>query len=75
MRRHGPSAEAFHLLGLLNEASGGQSEAITSYRKALYLDPLHQEALIHFALLMEKLDRKAEAQVLRTRARRLAQKA
>jgi chemotaxis protein methyltransferase WspC len=70
MRRYGPTAEAFHLLGLVRDASGNHDEAATYYRKALYLDPHHQSALLHLALLMEGLDNKAEAELLRARARR-----
>jgi len=73
LQRFGPSAEAFHVLGVVRDASGSQSEAAACYRKALYLDPQHQEVLIHFALLLDTLDRGDEAAALRTRARRLAQ--
>ena len=45
LRRHGPSAEAFHLLGLVRDALGNATDAATYYRKALYLDPDHHEAL------------------------------
>jgi chemotaxis protein methyltransferase WspC len=71
LRVRGPSADAFHLLGLVRDASGSHAEAAECYRKALYLDPYHHEALIHLALLMDKLDRKSEADVLRSRVRRL----
>ena len=69
--QHGPSADAFYLLGLVHEATGRTTEAITCYRKALYLDQEHYEVLRHLALLMEGLDRTKEAQVLRNRERRL----
>lgn len=75
LRQGGPSAEAFCLLGLVHDAAGRPSEAAACYRKALYLDPHHRSTLMHFALLMEKLDKKTEAHVLRTRARRLVSKA
>jgi len=38
---------------------------VSCYRKALYLDPNHGEVLIHLALLLEKVGKKAEAQLLR----------
>jgi hypothetical protein len=44
------------------------------YRKSLYLDPNNQEVLIHLALLLERLGRKAEAQLLRRRERRIAER-
>ena len=74
LRELGPSADAFYLLGLVRDASGSHTEAADCYRKALYLDPQHHETLIHLALLMDKLDRKSEADALRNRARRLARK-
>ena len=74
LRRCGPSATAFYLMGLVRDATGNHSEAATYYRKALYLDPNHYDAQIHLALLMEKQGDPAGAQVLRNRARRLEQK-
>jgi len=70
--RQGPSAQVFHVLGLVRDASGNADEAAIYYRKALYLDPGHQDALVHLALLMEKQGLKSEAQTLWNRARRLA---
>jgi chemotaxis protein methyltransferase WspC len=73
LRQSGPSAEAFHLLGLVRDASGDPTEAAICYRKALYLDPNHREALIHLALLLETVGKNAEAQLLRRRTNRLQQ--
>ena len=73
LRQHGPSAAAFHLMGLVREATGNQPEAVDYYRKALYLEPNHYVTQIHLALLMEKQGNTAGAQVLRNRARRLEQ--
>ena len=70
--RQGPSAQVFHVLGLVRDASGNADDAAIYYRKALYLDPGHQDALVHLALLMEKQGLKSEAQTLWNRARRLA---
>jgi chemotaxis protein methyltransferase WspC len=71
-RLHGPSAAGFHLQGLIHDARGHHVEAAANYRRAVYLDPFHHEALTHLALVMEKWERKAEAQLLRARARRAA---
>jgi chemotaxis protein methyltransferase WspC len=70
----GPSAEAYHLLGLVRDASGHVNDAVECYRKALYLNPHHQDTLAHLALLMDAQGQPAEAQVLRARAQRLARK-
>jgi len=74
LRRCGPSATAFYLMGLVRDATGNHSEASTYYRKALYLDPNHYDTQIHLALLLETQGDLAGAQVLRNRARRLEQK-
>jgi chemotaxis protein methyltransferase WspC len=71
LRAHGPSAPAFYLMGLVRDARGQASDAEACYRKALYLDPTHSEALAHLALLMDTQGRQADALVLRNRMRRL----
>ncbi len=73
LRTCGPSAEIFHLLGVVRDARGDLSEAAECYRKALYLDPHHHEVLIHLSLLMERLGQKRDAEILRQRARRIDQ--
>jgi chemotaxis protein methyltransferase WspC len=74
LRRHGPSATAFYLMGLVRDATGKGHEAGSYYRKALYLDPDRCDAQIQLAFLLEKQGDAAGAQVLRNRARRLEQK-
>ena len=70
LREHGPTAEVFNLLGLLWDASGKTKDAADQYRKALYLEPDHHEALIHLALLLQKQGDTAGAQRLQRRASR-----
>jgi chemotaxis protein methyltransferase WspC len=69
--RQGPSASAFYLLALVRDASGNLADADACYRKALYLEPTHREALAHLALLMDRQGRQTDAQLLRNRMRRL----
>jgi chemotaxis protein methyltransferase WspC len=64
------SAEAFHLLGLLHDAAGRVREAAEHYRKALYLDPQHREALVHLAVALQKEGDEAGAQRLFERVNR-----
>ena len=45
-------------------------DAMTYYRKALYLDPNHYETLVHAALWLEKTGDVASAQTFRRRAER-----
>jgi chemotaxis protein methyltransferase WspC len=74
LEAHGPSAGAFYLLALMRDAAGDQPEAAELYRKTLYLDPNHHEALVHFSVLLEKQGDKGHASVLDDRARRLERK-
>lgn len=64
----GPSAEAFYWLGLLSDASGQPAQAQGFYRKALYLQPQHSEALSHLAALLAAQGDLAAAGRLRVRA-------
>ena len=70
LRTRGPSVQAYHLMGLAHDATGKQQEAEKYYRKALYLDPGHHEALVHLAFLLEKQGDAAGAQRLHKRAKR-----
>ncbi|AIO69495.1 CheR family methyltransferase [Burkholderia oklahomensis] len=69
----GPSADAFYLLGLIADAQGRGDEATDCYRKALYLEPSHYEALTHLATLLDIAGDRDGAQWLMQRARRAAQ--
>jgi chemotaxis protein methyltransferase WspC len=70
---HGPDASAFHLLGLIMDARGRGADAGDYYRKALYLEPNHYEALTHLAALLEMTGDTAAAERLTRRAERAAQ--
>lgn len=71
LQQHGPSSEAYYLLGLLRDAAGNSQGAAECYRRVLYLEPEHVEALMHLALLMETLGDTAAAGRFRERARRI----
>ncbi|MCA8089489.1 methyltransferase domain-containing protein [Burkholderia anthina] len=70
--RVGPHADAFYLSGLIADARGRAAEAGDFYRKALYLQPTHHEALTHLATLLDVGGDGAGAQWLLERARRSA---
>jgi chemotaxis protein methyltransferase WspC len=74
LRSHGPAPEAFYLLGLIRDATGNWQEAADFYRKTLYLDSNHGEALIHLALLLERRGDTIGAKALNQRSRRLAER-
>jgi len=67
------SAEAYYLLGLIREAQARDLDAGNLFRKAVYLDPHHYEALVHLAALADIQGNSAAAAVYRARASRLRQ--
>lgn len=70
LEQHAPHADAFYLLGVLADASGDTNLARGQYRKALYLDPQHGEALAHLATLLELEGDRNGARLLMDRASR-----
>lgn len=68
----GPDAEAFYLSGLLHETEGHSGAAEEYYRKALYMNPHHSEALAHMALMAEASGDRKKAAILRDRLERSA---
>jgi chemotaxis protein methyltransferase WspC len=64
------SAEGHFLSGVIHDALGHSELAVASFRKALYLDPVHREALLHLALKREAAGDGAGAALLRARAQR-----
>lgn len=70
LQRHDPQAEVFYWLGLLSDVQGQTSEAQGFYRKALYLEPQHSEALAHLAALLASQGDEAGARRLHERAAR-----
>lgn len=70
LERHGASADALYLLGLLHDTEGDARQAQAAYRKALYLDPTHREALLHLAALIASEGDHEGARRLQARAAR-----
>ncbi len=66
------SADGWCLLGVLHDASGRAADAHAAYRKAVYLDPGHEEALYHLAALLDSEGDASAAHRLRERAQRHA---
>jgi chemotaxis protein methyltransferase WspC len=75
LREQGPSGRAFYLLGLIRDGAGDRQQASEFYRKALYLEPDHYDALIHLALLKDQSGDGATAKSLKDRARRVLERA
>lgn len=70
---HGVSAEGYYLLGLIDDAQG-LSTAAHYYRKALYLDPNHHNALVQMSLLCTRQGDVHAARVFQRRAERIQQR-
>jgi chemotaxis protein methyltransferase WspC len=68
----GPSADVYSLMGVLHHAQHDKAEAVSCFRKALYLDAEHAEALTHLMLLHEQDGNDALARLLRRRLERRA---
>jgi chemotaxis protein methyltransferase WspC len=71
--RYAPSPDLFALLGEARQALGQEGPAEECFRKALYLDPGHEQALAHLTLLAEARRDAAGAQRFRRRLARTRQ--
>jgi chemotaxis protein methyltransferase WspC len=65
-----PSAGLYALLGVVHQARQESDAAERCFRKALYLQPDHPEALLHLMMLSEQRGNRAEAARLRRRLER-----
>ena len=68
---HPESAEAYFILGLLNELTKQPKMAEDYWKRCIYLQPDHYEALCHLALLAEANDDASGAAALKARAARI----
>jgi len=72
LKEQGGSAQAWFLLGVISDTQGHKDQAVTNFRKALYLDPEHYDALLHLSLLLDEQGDKKAAQNLRHRMQRMS---
>lgn len=70
LQQHAPAAQVFYWLGLLSDTAGDAASAVSHYRKALYLQPQHPEALAHLASLLASQGDLVGARRLQERAAR-----
>lgn len=68
---YGGGPEVFFLMGILEVSARCDERAERYFKKALYLDPNHYEALVNLALIAERSGEREEAQRLWKRARRI----
>jgi chemotaxis protein methyltransferase WspC len=72
LQQKSPSAAAYYLLGMICQAAGDRSRAEDCFKKTVYLDPRHDEALLALALLAERRGDLEAAAGFRRRAERIA---
>jgi len=65
------AAEAYFILGIVSECERKPGVADAYWRRCIYLQPDHYEALCHLALLAEQQGDSAQAAALRQRAARV----
>ncbi len=70
----GPSSRWYYLLGVIRDSLGQSEEAVGLLRKALYLDPQHEESLFLLSLLAEQTGEHARAVNYRRRAHNVRQR-
>jgi chemotaxis protein methyltransferase WspC len=58
-------------MGLVYQARQDRPRAMECFRRALYLEPEHREALVHLMLLCQVQGEHAQAALLRRRLERL----
>ncbi len=73
LEENGPSSEVYYLLGLVHDASNHRDKARDFYRKAIYLQPDHYEALVQLSALTQSMGDSTGALVLQARAARVMQ--
>lgn len=64
-------AEAYFILGIVSECNQQPDQAGDYWRRCVYLEPDHYEALCHLALLAEQKGANAQATALKQRAARV----
>ncbi len=66
-----PSADLYYLMGVIYQAQQNPREAMACFRKVLYLQPDHRDALVHLMLLSEDQGEATQAAHLRRRLEQL----
>jgi chemotaxis protein methyltransferase WspC len=72
LEQAGLTATAYCLMGMICQAGGERERAEDCFRRAVYLDPNHDEALLALALLAERRGDQRAAAGFRRRAERTA---
>ena len=70
LRKNSHQVEALYLLGLVREAAGSIEDAAQMFRKTIYLDPDHYEALAHLGVICQQQGDAVSAERFQQRAAR-----
>ncbi|SAK67206.1 MCP methyltransferase, CheR-type [Caballeronia glebae] len=73
LQAHPSNADAYYLLGVIADARGEHQASRGHYRRALYLDPAHREALTHLAACLSLDGDESGARLLLARAQRVTE--
>jgi chemotaxis protein methyltransferase WspC len=73
IRRRGPTASAYFLLGMIGQATDDRTRAESYFEKAVYLDVRHEDALLALALLAQRRGDLAASANYKRRAERAYQ--
>lgn len=73
--KHGPSAEALELLGMIRMAANDAAEAKSCFERSLYLDPSRTACVLQLAMICESAGDHRRAETLWNRARRTSETA
>jgi chemotaxis protein methyltransferase WspC len=68
------TAGAYFILGMLSDHAGQPAQAEEHWRRCVYLQPDHYEALCHLALLAEQSGNSSGAAAFKARAARIYQR-
>jgi chemotaxis protein methyltransferase WspC len=74
LKTYGESAEVFYIMALLKDSTDEDGKGENYYRKTLYMDPEHVEAMHHLASLLEIKGEETQARKLRERAERVVKR-
>jgi chemotaxis protein methyltransferase WspC len=74
LSKYSTSVEAHYLLALVRDALGDTRRAAVQYRKVLFLEPGHKDAVAQLALLARAEGDKTSVERLKARVRRIEQR-
>jgi chemotaxis protein methyltransferase WspC len=74
LNRRQHQADAYYILGLVRQSAGNSGDAEQLFRKTIYLQPDHIEALAHLSVILEQQGDTHNAARFRERARRVQQR-